>query len=328
MAKAKKSKSLSPDHKIAATSGGTARTPTSGQQDSSEWKTVLTSNLKKAPPKPAESPAPKPSDLLNPDSDKKPAAMTIRPKIPSPDRKKDTDAQGKPIVTTVTKPDTSGQQDDDESEDGLGDQWIPQAFDTSGFSASQSMIAFSQGTNQDGTSTTASPAERSRMDIIMGGFDSVDDDPRDMLLELLDEAIENIGASGPLFTEAQKMSVKNFWLLWNLDTWANLVEELATDVKKAKRFVWDTAQLTGRLNKEIEPEHQGHVMTAVITGYGPIFVARHVSKLKSGETSSPEIQDYRLFGDSGFLDIWRIAYTRETQGSGLESRVEVLVPRC
>ena len=112
--------------------------------------------------------------------------------------------------------------------DGLGTPWMPQNFGGgTPFSSAQSDIQFAsqvdttQGTippNQPGTTssltTTNSFSTRDtaqQEDILLTGLNDLEDDPRDIMLFQMDEAILNVGAASTMFDYDEKRIMKECW---------------------------------------------------------------------------------------------------------------------
>ena len=91
--------------------------------------------------------------------------------------------------------DASGHQDNGTGKDGLGQPWIPGLFNPLDMlSPSQSAIMFSpQPPSQDVTPMHISEVEEDvQYNILIGSLDDLLDDPWDIVLFLMDEAMGNI----------------------------------------------------------------------------------------------------------------------------------------
>ena len=113
--------------------------------------------------------------------------------------------------------------------DGLGQPWIPGLFDPLDMSLpSQSAIMFSpQVAPQDGAPTHNSKEEEElQNEILLSGLDDLDDDPQDIHLFQMDEAMSNIGAVSNMFDQDEKGIMKDLWRKWHITSWESLSEEL------------------------------------------------------------------------------------------------------
>ena len=156
------------------------------------------------------------------------------------------DDQTMPDLSTPKKtPEQPDVAQDTTSGDGLGQPWISGTFPNSTpFSAAESGIQFTsqsgsvqtsegggevatpsvsrKGASEStgGTPSSMSQEQREYDDtlqgvepedqyrVLMGGLDELEDDPRDMMLYQIEEAITNIGGTSSVFTREQKMSLK------------------------------------------------------------------------------------------------------------------------
>ena len=141
----------------------------------------------------------------------------------------------------------------DAVDDGLGTPWMPQNFGGgTPFSSAQSDIQFaSQADTTQGATppnqpcTTSSSATMNSFlmrdtaqqeDILLTGLNDLKDDPQDIMLFQMDEAISNVGAASAIFDYDKKLIMKECWQQWGLTLW-NALHEHLTDVTKVQRII-------------------------------------------------------------------------------------------
>ena len=249
-------------------------------------------------------------------------------KKPSPDDKKSSSSKsGSPSDQSSIQLGERG--------DGLAGKWLSKLFPGNNGTPSpqESEIEFSPSTAEDtvtahtqdgdtdasasvtlGSSTTVETSNQAptpmRTDhspntyipsperITLGGMDDLDEDPRDMLLHMMDVAMSNIGAGASLFTDNEKIVLKKLWMDWGLVSW-NTVSDAMMHINNSKAILSDTAATLKEFYQNISPKHPGHKMVMLFAGWGVYFAGRHVSKIRSLEIDTP-ISEYRMFGDKSF----------------------------
>ena len=229
------------------------------------------------------------------------------------------------------------QPQEDTDGDGLGTQWMKGLYEEAPFSPQGSAINFLsrdsaddsqvqstlEGTPGDqtvGAQKTPSPTSRRessartnqdestsgtniQTQILLDGFNDLDDDPRDLLLYQMDEAIMNVGGTSTMFDQEQKAAIADLWFSWQFTSW-ELLQERLSDKDEAKQFVIETVALVKQMFQHVPQDHPGHVMVSTIASYGPYYAGRHVFNIKAKRTEVP-ISDYRLFGDPAFCRTWK-----------------------
>jgi hypothetical protein len=181
-------------------------------------------------------------------------------------------------------------------DDGLGSPWMPTGFHGgTPFSTTQSEVQFTVQTDdtqgvatsgqQDNTSPSGTASSFStrnttqQEDILLAAMNDLEDDPRDIMIYQMDEAISSIGGASITFDSHQKATMMEFWRTWRFTSWNSLHDELM-DILKVRAFIQRSLHVIKDLFKHIDQNHPGHIMVATIVGYGPYYSARHISKLK------------------------------------------------
>ena len=129
-------------------------------------------------------------------------------------------------------------------------------------------------------------------------MNDLDDNPWDIMMYQMDEAILNVGTKSAIFDPVEKVAVKEFWQIWGITSWNNLHEHL-TDIQKAQKFIKGSLHVDRSIFNHIDPQHPGHITISTIVAFGPYNTAHHISALKGGESDIP-INNYRYFGDMAF----------------------------
>ena len=70
----------------------------------------------------------------------------------------------------------------------------------------------------------------------MAGLNDLEDDPQDIMLFQMDEAISKVGAALAIFDYDEKRIMKECWQQWGLTSW-NALHEHLTDLNKVQKFI-------------------------------------------------------------------------------------------
>ena len=99
-------------------------------------------------------------------------------------------------------------------------------------------------------------------------MNDLEDDPWDIMMFQMDEAISNVGAKLAIFDSHEKVIMKEYWQSWGLTSW-NALHKYLTDIQKAQMFIQYSLHVVKNIFNHINPNHPGHIMVTTIIAFGP-----------------------------------------------------------
>ena len=102
-------------------------------------------------------------------------------------------------------------------------------------------------------------------------MDNLEDDPWDIMMFQMDEAIPNVGAVLNIFDHNEKVVMMEFWWSWQVTSW-DLLHENLMNVKHAQEFVQEPLMVVNDMFRNIDQNYPGHIMVTTILVHYPGFL--------------------------------------------------------